>query len=117
MYSFALFILQIVCEREEVFASACAIARAFPLYSKKTQRNGIPVSNSTTSPLPTNSCVVTVEFIIVGDDTTLLSEKDLATLDAVCHGIRMAARIVDTPCNEMNVDQFLKVVINTLVMK
>lgn len=53
--------------------------------------------------------VVTVEFIIVGDDTSPLSEKDIATLDVVCQGIRLAARIVDTPCNEMDVDQFLKV--------
>lgn len=98
----------IVCEREEVFASACAIARAFPLYSKKTQRNGITVGNSTSTAMTESTNVVTVEFIIVGDDTTLLSEKDLATLDIVCQGIRMAARIVDTPCNEMDVDQFLK---------
>ncbi|XP_075231880.1 putative aminopeptidase NPEPL1 granny smith protein isoform X2 [Lycorma delicatula] len=98
----------IVCEREEVFASACAIARAFPLYSKKTQRNGITIGNPASLPPSTTNSIVTVEFIIVGDDTSPLSEKDLVTLDVVCQGIRLAARIVDTPCNEMDVDQFLK---------
>ncbi|RZF35984.1 hypothetical protein LSTR_LSTR005397 [Laodelphax striatellus] len=103
----------VVCERDEVFASACAIARAFPLFSRKTQRNGAQGPRAANAAVAPTSHTVTVEFVIVGDsaaagDTSPLSEADLATLDVVCNGIRLAARIVDTPCNEMNVDHFLK---------
>lgn len=31
------------------------------------------------------------------------------TLNCVSFGIQLAARIVDTPCNEMNVDDFIEV--------
>lgn len=40
-----------------------------------------------------------------------LSEEELKALDAAAYGVRLAAGIVDTPCNEMNVDSFLKVTI------
>lgn len=49
---FSLF-LQIVCEKNDVYASGCAVARAFPLYSKKTSSG----SNE--------NVTVSVEFIIV----------------------------------------------------
>ncbi|XP_022185741.2 probable aminopeptidase NPEPL1 isoform X2 [Nilaparvata lugens] len=111
----------VVCERDDVFASACAIARAFPLYSRKTQRNGLAqcpraankTANANAIATATASHTVTVEFVVVGGDSAAgdvspLSDADLASLDAVCNGIRLAARIVDMPCNEMNVDHFLK---------
>lgn len=99
----------IVCERSDVFASACAVARAYPLYSCKT-------SNNSSTHQPT----VSVEFLIVPgsdipnernglpDDTTPLSKEDLECITATCHGIRLAAKIVDAPCNQMNVDHFLQ---------
>lgn len=94
----------IVCEKSDVYASGCAVARAFPLYSKKTSQsaNCEPVH-------------VKVEFIIVStsNQTDECAEgqfcvNDLKALEHATVGIRLAARIVDTPCNEMNVDYFLK---------
>lgn len=41
------------------------------------------------------------------NELTLL---EIAALEDAAAGIRMAARIVDTPCNEMNVDHFLEVI-------
>lgn len=38
-----------------------------------------------------------------------LSAEELGSFDHAAVGIRLAARIVDTPCNEMNVDHFLEV--------
>lgn len=96
----------VVCERNDVYASACAVARAFPLYSKKT-------SGSTESDVTT----VSVEFVIVGSNNSRensvaegsdLSPLEITALDDAASGIRLAARIVDTPCNEMNVDHFLE---------
>ena len=96
-------LFQVVCEREDVVASACAIARAFPAYSRKTQRASGRGIGSTIS--------VTVEFIIVGEDSksSLLTDQDLSTLESLAYGVRTAARIVDTPCSEMNVSAFLDV--------
>jgi len=87
----------IVCERKDAYASGCAVARAFPTYSRKT--SGSNVSNT-----------VTVEFIIVQGnekEAVELTQEDIQALEAAAYGIRLAAAVVDTPCNEMNVDHFL----------
>lgn len=91
----------VVCEREDVVASACAVARAYPMYSRKTQRASGRGIGSTVS--------VTIEFIIVGEDNNslMLTDQDLSTLETLAYGVRTAARIVDMPCSEMNVSAFL----------
>ncbi|KAL4655753.1 putative aminopeptidase NPEPL1 isoform X1 [Arapaima gigas] len=86
-----------VCERTEVFASACAIARAFPLFSRRSGASR-----------RADSKVVTVEFITVGQDNGPLDLATLECLSNAAEGVRLAARIVDTPCNEMNTDHFLE---------
>lgn len=81
-----------------MFASACAVARAFPLYSRKTGAE------------PTQS-TVNIEFILFENDsisTEGLTESDVACLDATAAGIRLSARIVDAPCNDMNVSHFIE---------
>jgi probable aminopeptidase NPEPL1 len=107
------FAFQIVCERRDVLASACAVARAYPLFSRKT-------SNSA---LQTSSTTVNVEFLLVPspecqedghsngsiEEKMTLSSEDLLCLERVCTGVRLAARISDSPCSEMNVDHFLQV--------
>ncbi|KAK4885658.1 hypothetical protein RN001_001929 [Aquatica leii] len=100
----------IVCERSDVFASGCAVARAFPLYSKKT-----PAVNN-------ENVNVFVEFIIVPSingkepeenmELVEITEEELKVLEHASYGIRMTARIVDTPCNEMNVDYFIQEILN-----
>lgn len=86
-----------VCERSDVFASACAISRAFPIFSRR--------SSSTRR---TEKKHVTVEFLIVGQDNGSLEQAELECLSSAADGVRLAARIVDTPCNEMNTDHFLE---------
>lgn len=104
----------IICERKDVFASACAVARAYPLYSAKSP------GSSQDSKTPT---VVNVEFLLVPESVSdgtngaeeesvsedlHLSQDDLRCLESAASGIRLAAKIVDMPCNVMNVDKFLK---------
>ncbi|XP_059620283.1 probable aminopeptidase NPEPL1 [Phlebotomus argentipes] len=89
----------IVCEKKDLFASACAVVRAFPLYSRKNRRGPIPAST------------VHVEFIVLEGDKILLeplSTPEISCIENVTQGIRLAAKIVDTPCNEMNVSHFLE---------
>ena len=88
-----------VCEKDHVFASACAIGRAFPLFSRKSG-----FLNKTTKR------VVTVEFVVT--DGGALTEDEVQTLAVTADSVRTAARIVDTPCNEMNTDHFIEVCIS-----
>ncbi|XP_050077513.1 probable aminopeptidase NPEPL1 [Anopheles maculipalpis] len=90
----------IVCEKQDLLASACAVARAFPLYSRKTTKG------ANVEPPPT----VHIEFVLVGGDSPTeaeITEEDVLVLANVTVGIRLTARIVDAPCNEMNVSGFL----------
>lgn len=87
----------LVCEKADLFASACAVARAFPLYSRKSAQKAQGVT-------------VNVEFVLVEhlNDTLLpLFADDSLCLGDAAYGIRLAAKIVDMPCNEMNVSHFV----------
>ncbi|XP_055490371.1 probable aminopeptidase NPEPL1 isoform X2 [Leucoraja erinacea] len=86
----------LVCEYADVFALACALARAFPLF---TRRTGLDKRE--------DKLTVTVQFILVGENIEPLCESTLACLSNAAEGIRLAARIVDMPCCEMNTDDFL----------
>ena len=107
---------QVVCERGEVLASGCAVARAFPTYSSKTPS--------------TPPQTVTVGFIVVGGGASPVTDDDIKCLSAECEGgwsftihvdlfdsfspslyvgIRLAAEIVDAPTNEMHTDIFIEV--------
>uniref|UniRef100_A0A8C0NLX7 Probable aminopeptidase NPEPL1 n=1 Tax=Canis lupus familiaris TaxID=9615 RepID=A0A8C0NLX7_CANLF len=86
-----------VCERSDAFASACALARAFPLF---THRSGASRRSEKKT--------VTVEFFLVGQDNGPVEVSTLQCLTNATEGVRLAARIVDTPCNEMNTDTFLE---------
>ncbi|EPY80033.1 putative aminopeptidase NPEPL1 [Camelus ferus] len=86
-----------VCERSDAFASACALARAFPLF---THRSG--------ATRRTEKKTVIVEFFLVGQDNGPVEVSTLQCLTNATEGVRLAARIVDTPCNEMNTDAFLE---------
>ena len=83
-----------ICERAEVLASACAIARAFPIYNEKCGRSDQEVD---------------VGFIVVDKDATPLGEEEVKCLNALCEGVRLAAEIVDMPTNHMHTDAFLDV--------
>ncbi|GFO19629.1 metalloprotease, partial [Plakobranchus ocellatus] len=86
----------IVCERENVFASGLAVARALPLYSAKSNSSG-------------SSRKVTVEFLVIEDDKVVqVNEEELQCLRAASNGVRLAAKIVDSPCSEMNVHHFVQ---------
>lgn len=101
IFSFVIF-WQVVCEKKDLFASACAVSRAFPLYSRKT---GGDESND-------EKIMVHVEFILIENDTIVpgnsLTDTDVACLTNAANGIRLAARIVDAPCNDMNVTHFVE---------
>ncbi|CAH1268766.1 NPEPL1 [Branchiostoma lanceolatum] len=84
----------LVCEKSEVFASACAVSRVFPCFSRKSGAS--------------QKRKIVVEFLLVdGGKEKTISEDEAKCLQAACDAIRLTAQIVDTPCNEMNTDDFL----------
>lgn len=118
----------IVCERSNVFASACAVARAFPLYSRRTLNGTLLVEDEDENNAKVfesrngdnNSGVLNIQFIIIeeqqleGDgppcnvvSKETLSPEDMKCLEAAVKAVRLTARLVDTPCCEMNVKKFI----------
>lgn len=94
-----------MCEKSDLFASACAVARAFPLYVRKSKKENKEETPTTT-----------VEFLLItkdGDDVKIgveaVSDSELACLQTAAEAIRNAARITDMPCSEMHTNQFIKV--------
>ncbi|KAG9474476.1 probable aminopeptidase NPEPL1 [Eleutherodactylus coqui] len=86
-----------VCERSEVFASACAIARTFPLFTRRSSASRHAEKKS-----------IAIEFLLVGQNNGPMEVTTLKCLESATEGVRLAARIVDTPCNEMNTDHFIE---------
>jgi len=84
----------IVGEVKSAFALGCAASRIFPLYNRKKDEQK-------------DQCDVIIEFVFVDDKDHVLSENDVTCLTASAESIRLAAKIVDAPCNEMHVNAFL----------
>jgi len=90
----------IVCERDDVFASGCAVARSFPTYSRKTREESKAEEAKN----------INVEFLVVegGNVVTLdITENEIKLLEESCSAIQLTARIVDMPTNEMHTDAFI----------
>ncbi|XP_064187250.1 probable aminopeptidase NPEPL1 isoform X2 [Anguilla rostrata] len=87
----------VVCEKTSVFALACAIARAFPLFSRLSGHIALD-----------SGYRVTAEFVCVEPNKEPLDTATLMCLSRVAESIRLAARIVDSPCSEMDTEQFLQ---------
>jgi len=99
----------IVCRQEDVYASGCAVARAYSLYTRKTTGDPPNVQSRQNRDITVN-----VEFLIVDDEeenaakAIAMTDNDINALQSSCDAINMTARIVDTPCNEMNTDAFVE---------
>ncbi|XP_059089693.1 probable aminopeptidase NPEPL1 [Tigriopus californicus] len=91
----------IMCDKSDVFASGCAVARAFPQFTRKTNANGSSKSGQ-------DKGTVTVEFMCRNGEQ--VSAEEMSVLENAAFGIQLAAQIVDTPCNEMHTDEFLNLI-------
>ena len=73
----------VVCERNDVFASGCSVARAFSTYTRKTiagPENPI-ASNGVKNVPKITKHEVHIEFIIVDESNEGLTENDAVTLN------------------------------------
>jgi len=100
-------VVVVVCTKQDMYASGCAVARAYSAYSRKTV--GEPPN---AQPRPVREVQVKVEFLVVDGETAPatpanLSASDKKALETSCEAIQLAARLVDAPCNEMNTTAFV----------
>lgn len=87
-------------------ALASALAKAFPLYSQKTIANG----NSTTaeseqepsSSISTLTTTIQVSFVTDEGQQAALDSNTVSALTAVCEGVQLAARLVDSTPEELS---------------
>ncbi|PIK53208.1 putative aminopeptidase NPEPL1-like [Apostichopus japonicus] len=86
----------IVCERQNVFPSGCAVARAFPLFSHKSGYAKVSQRR------------VIVEFVVVGSNSRSVTDSEMEALTNAAAGIRLTQSIIDQPCNQMNTDAFVE---------
>ena len=85
----------IVCERSEVFASGCAIARCFPTFTRKTISKSQEVNTSVANVPKVLGHKVQVEFIIVDENNQAgLSANDVETLGQSAKAIQLSGNIV-----------------------
>jgi len=88
----------LVTNRQELFASACAISRVYPEYNMKTVS---PVAPPRT---------VTVEIVLKSGES--LSAEEIKALNDAAASVRLTARILDAPCSVMHTDAFLEEVVS-----
>lgn len=90
-------VLVVVDDESHTTAAAMAVARSYPLYSKKKSTSEKPESDAIT---------YNVRFATSGG--LIDSQEVYKNAEAASSAVRMAARIVDTPPAEMNVNDFVK---------
>ena len=69
-----------VCERTEVLALGCAVARSYPVYSRKTSGSAAKAEIQR----------VNVGFITVGTDSAPLSDEEVQFLNDACEGMMVS---------------------------
>lgn len=87
----------IVCKESELVACGCAIARTYPLFSMRNVANRGSTKITRT---------VRVHVVVVGERTCSM-EHIVSSLNDISFSVRMAAQIVDMPCNFMNTTAFV----------
>ena len=72
LHVFCFFFSQLVCERQHVYASVCAVSRAYSLFSRKSS-----VVNSD------RKQTVVIEVLLVGEDTRPLTQEDIEVCNRI----------------------------------
>ena len=55
------------------------------------------------------SKTVTVEFVLVGSNNSPITSEDAECMSVVAESIRLSARLVDMPCQDMHTSAFVEV--------
>ena len=83
-------------------ALVAALAKAFPLYSQKTNNN----SNNNDNTVMDNKKLVNIQVSFINDAGQLVVPPDTKTLTAVAEGVQLAAQLVDATPEELSTDVY-----------
>jgi len=92
-------LILVACEKQNSVALACAIARAFPLYTAKSGESSSNVRNVSISFLYTDQ--------LKSDKNAFPSQDETLAFNTLAKSVRLTAEIIDKPCAVMNTDDFL----------
>jgi len=95
-----------------VLPYVAAVSRAFPTFSLKT--NSSNNNNAKAEENCKKTSQIIVEILVVDKeagvtDKLKLCKEELNSCATVSRNVRQAARLVDMPCNILNVEEFTKV--------
>ncbi|TKR81266.1 hypothetical protein L596_015167 [Steinernema carpocapsae] len=82
----------VYADYENIVASVAAVARAYPVYTRKTGNGSWKIDN--------------VDIEVVVTDDKLLDDADINYLQSLCDSIRQCGKQIDQPCNELNSETF-----------
>jgi probable aminopeptidase NPEPL1 len=86
-------------ELKLAFAQSCAIARAFPTFTKKTS----------------NATIANNFHIVIDAEAEQLQSKSLLfEIESVIHGIRLAQRLVDSPPNILTTTNYFQEIVQVV---
>jgi probable aminopeptidase NPEPL1 len=88
-------LIVVACERRNAVACACAVARAFSLYSAKTS-GGAAASQRH----------VHVSFVFVDASAAQPTADEVECYGVLGRAVRLTARLVETPCADMTTSHF-----------
>jgi len=99
----------VIDEPSQALPAGLAIAKALPLYSRKSLHSKAHAhahddNKPTVSKNPASR--ITVCFGLAGSPRKALEEPQLDLIEATADGTRLAAYLVDAPCEEMHTDLF-----------
>ena len=84
-------IVVVLASKSHAFAAACALGRAFPIYSSKAKKAGKNKDRK-----------ISIAFLAPDGKV-----KGLKGLKVACEAVREAGRLVDMPTSELNTDAFV----------
>ncbi len=93
-------LILVACERRNAVACACAVARAFSLYSAKTKDGKLVNTEKQRN--------VSVSFLFVDNAAQIHpTSEEVTCYNAMARSVRLTAKIVETPCADMTTNHFL----------
>jgi probable aminopeptidase NPEPL1 len=101
---------------EFAFAYGCAVARCFPLYSRKSVKGvdqSVKKANKETNKVFVSFCIQPSVFDRTADEVDLVhseepNEIDLTKVSIAADSVRLAAKLVDMPTSELNTTVFVR---------
>ncbi|KAI3646646.1 hypothetical protein MP228_009574 [Amoeboaphelidium protococcarum] len=89
----------VLASKDQVHAATTAIARALPVYNRKTTSKAGSAAPSAT---------VNVQFVLANGSSSVVNADEAVQLQITADSVRLCARLVDMPANELSTDAYVQ---------